>query len=336
MSKTDRICQETDPSVRGLEKWIDCSNELQSNHIGSSLLGRAKWRRLSLEILCVLLATALLPQTNENKALLENFDTDQEMQNESDQRLSNSSSDLGPLGLMEKHAPAVYEILDDPEWQELDEIGRYRVLVPELRNTWGSERSSSKELVETLNSIEQQIATGKQKRLARNAKRILGFAQDKLFDQYGRSLDWIVYLKERWKKTEFGNAIPAERLNDHLDCIESCESKLYKCFVQAESDFEQDVIVEIEKALTEPVKNRSLVRKWRGRSPHSAATGLFLSMYDCHQDLLQRGGWDCDRRIFFDIKSPAAKVELPEESVNEPKPESSQEESQGGSFPGAS
>ncbi len=290
-----------------------------------------------------MLNISLLSQTNQDESKFETsvskkaeIATDQETQDESDHRLLNSSLNQGPLDLIEKHVPAVYEILEDPEWQELDEIGRYRVLVPELRITWGLERSSSKKLVDTLNSIDQQIVTGKQKRLARNAKRILGLAQDKLFDLYSRSLDWIVYLEERWKNSGFGNAIPSETLNDHLDCIESCESKLNKCFVQAESNFERDVIEEIEKALSDPVQNRDLVRKWRGRSPHSAATDLFLSMNDCHQDLLQRGGRKCDRIILFYFTSPAAKVELPEESVNEPRPDSSQEESPVSSSPEAS
>ena len=261
-----------------------------------------------------MLNVSLLAQTNQDESKIENsvrkkveVASDQEKQNESDHRLSNSSLDLGPLGIIEKRAPSVYEILEDPEWQELDEIGRYRVLVPELRTTWGLERPHSKELVETLNSIDQQIATGKQKRLARGAKRILGFAQDTLFDQFSKSLDWIAYLEERWKKSEIGNAIPAETFSDHLDCIKSCESKLYKCFVQAESDFEQDVIEEIEKALSDPVENRDLVRKWRGRSPHGASTDLLLTMYGCYRDMQRRAGVDCDKIIFFWQHKPFGK-----------------------------
>ena len=292
---------------------------------------------------CVIVNISLLSQTNQEDSKIDTsvsktveIATEPETPNESDHRLSNSSRDLGPLSLMETHAPAVYEILEDPEWQDLDEIGRYRVLVPELRTTWGLERSSSKKLVETLNSIDRQIANGKQKRLGRNAKRILGLAQDTLFDQFSQGLEWIVYLGERWKRTKLENAIATETLKDHLDCIKSCESKLFSCYVQAESDFEQEVIKEIEKALSDPVDNRDLVRKWRGRSPHSASTNLLLSMSDCYQDLLQRDGWECDRIILFDITSPSAKVELPEKSESEPKPDSSHENSADGSSPGTS
>ena len=322
MSKTDRICQESDPSEKGLEKGIDCPIERQSKLIGSSVLRLAKWKRLSIELLCVLLATALSPQTNENKPSLEDFDTDHEIQDESDQHLSNSSSDLGPLGLIEMHAPTVYDILEDPDWQELDEIGRYRVLVPELRIVWGLKSDSSKKLIETLNSIDQQIATGKQKRLARNAKRILGRAQDTLFSQLSLGLSRISLREGMWKDIGIANAIAAERRRDYLDCIEICKSKLFSCFAQSELDFERDVIEDIETALSDPARNRSSVRKWRSLEPAKGTYRLFLSMINCNQNFLMRDGSECDRIIFYGTADPAAKVELPKEPTNELKPDS--------------
>ena len=318
------------------EKKIDCCKKLLSNLICSPVFRRAKWKRLSIELLCVLVATALSPQTNENKASLEDFETDQEIQNESDQRLSDSSSDLGPLGLMEKHAPAVYEILEDPEWQELDEIGRYRVLVPELRTTWGLERSSSKELLETLKTIDQQIATGKQKRLAKNVKRILGSAQNTLFRQFSLGLEWVELREKFWKDREGSSLIPSERFDGYLDCIQSCKSKLFGCFAQSESDFERDVIEDIETALSDPARNRSSVRKWRSLEPAKGTYRLFLSMIECNQNFLMRDGSECDRIIFLGTADPAAKVESPEDPANELNPDSSQEKSAGGSTPSAS
>lgn len=290
-----------------------------------------------------MLTTSLLAQDNQDvpksKTSVNNtseIDEHRETHNKNDDRTANSSLDLGPLGLIEKHAPAVYAILEDPDWQELDEVGRYRVLVPQLRINWGLESDSSQELLETLKTIDQQIATGKQRRLAKNAKRILGSAQDVLFRQLSLGLEWIEFREGFWKNRDGGSVIPSERFDGYLDCIQSCKSKLFGCFAQSESDFERDVIGEIETALSDPARNRSSVRKWRSLEPAKGTARLFQSMIDCNQNFLKRDGLECDRIIFLGSTSPAAKVELPEDPPSELRPDSSHEKSAGGSTPGAS
>ena len=192
--------------------------------------------RLWLAFLPLVLTTSLVSQTNQDES---DFNTEREISSENNYSASSSSPDLGPLGLIEKHAPAVLEVLEDREWQELDEIGRYRVLVPQLRIAWELESDSSQELLETLNSIDQQIATGKQKRLAKNAKRILGSAQNTLFRQFSLGLEWIELREKIWKDRDGGSVISSERHNDYLDCIQSCKSKLFGCFAQSESDLRE-------------------------------------------------------------------------------------------------
>lgn len=290
-----------------------------------------------------MLTTSLLAQDNQDVSETETsandrleIDEHQETRNKSVDRTANASLDLGPLGLIEKHAPAVYAILEDPDWQDLDEIGRHRMLVPQLRIAWGLESDDSQDLLDALESIDQQIASGKQKRLARNTKRILGRAQDTLFRQFSLGLEWVAYREELWKEAEFADAIPPESLDGYQDCIKSCESKLFACFAQSESDFEGEVIGEIETALSDPSRNRSSVRKWRSLEPAKGTYRLFLSMIDCNQNFLRRDGLECDRIIFFGTTNPAAKVEFPEEPASTLNPDSRENDRAADAKPGTS
>lgn len=291
----------------------------------------------------MLLSTSLLPQTdNGNESAIDapsarkpETDKDRKLRNKDDFRVQDTSHDLGPLGTIEKHAPTIYEVLTGPEWQELDEIGKYRVLVPQLRIEWGLEPVSSKVLLETLDSIDRVIAGGKHKRLARYAKQVIGWGVDSLFDRFVTSLEFVAIREGLWKDSEKWMAISPDEFNDYFDCVQGCKSKLNNCFAQSEAAFERDVIGTINDVLSAPEKHRDVVRKWRDRSPFLETMSLNLSTTGFNLDFLSDGG-DCNDFVLRGLMNTSAQVSSPKEPVDEPPSDSVQDEELGDSAPGGS